>query len=242
MALKSQIVGCVAAVLVATMASAARPQSDSASEPGTVLPGTSTDAGAAPVATEPTDIEGFRSARFGMAEADIIAAIAEDFAIPSDQIARHIHPLERTTALIVNVPDLLPETGTAQIIYILGFESEALIQVNVIWGGPVDPDFDPAQVTAAANILRDFFLRQAYVDGSVAGNVQLGEDMLLLFSAADADGHQVSLSLAGVAFVEDTEGSGTLQQIDITGQLTLRLSYAADIESPDIFQLGADDF
>ena len=126
--------------------------------------------------------------------------------------------------------------------YILGFQSEALIQVNVIWGGPVDPDFEPAEVTAAANILRDFFLCQAYVAGSVAGNVQLGQDMLLLFSAADTDGHQVSLSLAGVAFVEDAEGSGSLQQIEITNELMLRLSYAADIDSPDIFRLDANDF
>ena len=246
MGLKSLVVGFAAAVLVATIASPGRPQSDDAAQPGAVgaseAAGTSTDTGAAPVATEPTDIEGFRSARFGMVEADILAAIAQDFGTPSDQVARTIHPLERTTSLIVNVPDLLPGTGTAQILYILGFESEALIQVNVIWGAPVDADFDPAQVMAAANILRDHFLRPAHVEGSVIGDVRLGRDMLLLFSGADADGHQVSLSLAGVAFVEDAEGSGTLQQIDITDRLTLRLSYVVDVESPDIFLLSADDF
>ena len=246
MGLKSLIVGSAAAVLVATIPIAGRAQSDDASQSGAVgaseAAGTSTDTGAAPVATEPTDIEGFRSARFGMVEADILAAIAQDFGTPSDQIARTIHPLERTTSLIVNVPDLLPGTGTAQILYILGFESDALIQVNVIWGAPVDPDFDPAQVTAAAKALRDHFLRQAHVEGSVIGNVRLGQDMLLLFSGADADGHQVALSLGGVAFVEDAEGSGTLQQIDTTDRLTLRLSYVADADSPDILRPDADDF
>ena len=246
MGLKSLVVGVAAAVLVATIASTGRPQSDDASQQGAAgaseVPGTSTDTGAAPAATEPADIEGFRSARFGMVEADILAAIVQDFGTPSDQVARTIHPLERTTSLIVNVPGLLPGTGTARIIYILGFESEALIQVNVIWGGPVDPDFDPAQVTAAASILRDHFLRQAHVEGSVIGNVRLGQDMLLLFSGADIDGRQVSLSLAGVAFAGDAEGRGTLQQIDITDRLTLRLSYVVDVESPDIFRPDVDDF
>ena len=245
MGLKSPVVGVAAAVLVATIASTGRPQGDDASQLGAVgaaeVPGTSTDTGAAPGATEPTDIEGVRSARFGMVEADILAAIAQDFGTPSDQVARTIHPLERTTSLIVDVPDLLPGTGTARIIYILGFESEALIQVNVIWGAPVGPDFDPAQVTAAASILRDHFLRQAHVEGSVIGNVRLGQDMLL-FSGADADGHQVGLSLAGVAFAGGAEGSGTLQQIDITDRLTLRLSYVVDVESPDIFRPNVDDF
>lgn len=246
MGLKSLVVGVAAAVLVATIASTGRPQSDGASQPDAVgaseVPGTSTDTGAAPAATEPADIEGFRSARFGMVEADILAAIVQDFGTPSDQVARTIHPLERTTSLIVNVPDLLPGTGTARIIYILGFESEALIQVNVIWGAPVGPDFDPAQVMAAASVLRDHFLRQAHVEGSVIGNVRLGQDMLLLFSGADADGRQVSLSLAGIAFARDAEGSGTLQQIDITDRLTLRLSYVVDVESPDIFRPNVDDF
>ena len=250
MGLKSLVVGVAAAVLVATIASTGRPQGDDASQPGAVgtadvpgtSPGTSMDTGAAATAAEPTDIEGFRSARFGMVEADILAAIAQDFGTPSDQVARTIHLLQRTTSLIVTVPDLLPGTGTAQILYILGFESEALIQVNVIWGASADPDFDPAQVTAAASLLRDHFLRQAHVEGSVMGNVRLGRDMLLLFSGADADGHQVSLSLAGVAFVGDAQRSGTLQQIDITDWLTLRLSYVVDVESPDIFRPDADDF
>ncbi len=246
MGLRSLVVGIAAGMLVATMASTGRPQGDGASDPGALgtveRPETVTDAGAAPVAAEPADIEGFRSARFGMVETDIRAAIAQDFGTPPDQIARAIHPLERTTSLSITVPDLLPGTGTAQILYILGFESDALIQVNVIWGAPADPGFDPAQVTAAASSLRDFFLGQIHVDGSVISNVRLGRDMLLLFSGADADGHHVSLSLAGVAVGGDADASGPFPQIDTTDRLVLRLSYVADVESPDIFRLNTGDF
>ena len=229
MGLKPLLVGCAAAMLVATVASPGRSEGDGRSDPG-----------AAPVA--PADIAGFRSARFGMAEADIVAAIAADFGTEPDRIARAIHPLERTTSLSVTVPDLVSGMGTARVLYILGFESEALIQVNVIWGAPVDPDFDPADVMGAASLLRDYFRDQTHVEGSVIGDVRLGQDMLLLFSGADAGGHQVSLSLAGVAFREDMGSRGPFPQIDTTDRLMLRLSYLADVESPDIFRLDADGF
>ena len=98
-------------------------------------------AGAA--AAEPAAVEGFRSARFDMTEEQLRAAIAADFKISPVQIVKQVHKADRTTILSIKVPDLLPESGVAQINYKLGYKSKKLIQVDVIFGAAVDPKVTP---------------------------------------------------------------------------------------------------
>jgi hypothetical protein len=84
-----------------------------------------------PVALAPTvEVTGFRSAKFGMSEADVRAAIVKDFAVKPDAIRAETNASEQTRVLLVKVPDVLPGGGSAEVSYVLGFKSKTLIQVG----------------------------------------------------------------------------------------------------------------
>src|SRR4051794_5640201 len=55
--------------------------------------------GAAPTPTEDAKIEGFRSAVFGMTEAQVRQAIRKDFPGPGEKVTNEPHASEKTTVL-----------------------------------------------------------------------------------------------------------------------------------------------
>ena len=59
---------------------------------------------------------------------------------------------------MVTVRDLMPDTGTARVEYILGYQTRKLIQVNVIWGDEKakDQTDSNALVTAGTRLERYF--------------------------------------------------------------------------------------
>ena len=200
---------------------------------------TATDAEAA----EPVDVGGFRSAGFGMAESEVIAAIDTDFGVADVDVARELNVLEQTQALSITVDDLLPDTGTARVIYILGYRSQALIQVNVVWGAPVDDAYNPQQIVNAANILQDYFLDRTYADGTVFANLPLSQGSLLVFTGSDSSGRQVTLTLGGLeAAAESPEGDLSFAEMEATADLYLRLSYVESPGDPDVFRVEPGDF
>ena len=194
-------------------------------------------------AVEPVDVAGFRSALFGMAESDVIAAIDTDFGVPDVDVARELNVLEQTQALSITVDNLLPDTGTSRVVYILGYRSQALIQVNVVWGAPVDDAYNPQQIVNAANILQDYFLGRTYADGTVFANLPLSQGSLLVFTGSDTSGRQVTLTLGGLeAAGESPEGDLSFAEMEATADLYLRLSYVQSPGDPDVFRVEPGDF
>lgn len=149
---------------------------------------------AAPAATpEPTGIEGFRTAKFGQTEAQVRAAIKEDFKLNDAAITAATHPLEQTRSLSIKVRDLVAHSGEAQVAYVFGFRSKTLIQVNILWNAP-----DPAGaevVIGIGNALRDYFASQAtrFVKEQVKTNVQLTDGRILLFQGTDDKSRAIEL-------------------------------------------------
>src|SRR5881394_2384805 len=90
-------------------------------------------------AVEAFQVEGFRSARWGMTDAQIKAAIRKDFNLGPEAVQSEENPSERTAVLSVTVPDLLEGAGKARVSYILGHTTKKLIQVNIVWGHSIDP-------------------------------------------------------------------------------------------------------
>ena len=91
------------------------------------------------VAAQPATIDGFRSAHFGMSEADIRKAIKHDFALSGSSVQTGVNPLQRTQMINIAVPDLVPGSGKATINYIFGYTSQRLIEINVTWATAADP-------------------------------------------------------------------------------------------------------
>ena len=57
-------------------------------------------------------IDGFRSAKFGMSEKQVMRAIAKDFKISKSKVKLDVHPTEKTTNLSITVPKLLGGNAT----------------------------------------------------------------------------------------------------------------------------------
>src|SRR5580692_4597706 len=95
---------------------------------------------------EPVSIDGFRSAHFGMTEAEVRKAIDADFKLSGSAVKPTDSPVERTRALSVTAPGLVPDSGKATIDYVLGFKSQRLIEVNVVWSAAGDPTNKPEKL------------------------------------------------------------------------------------------------
>ena len=187
-------------------------------------------AAAKPVAV----IDGFRSARFGQTEVEVRKAIANDFGLKESAIRRDIHPTERTTVLTVDVDNLLPGSGKAQVTYVLGYASQRLGHINVVWpGGEDKPDL---ALTAVA--LRNYFLGQEFKADSVVANAELPDHTILVFRGADTRGRMVLLVLQR----PPERAKGKKPDPAAGTPSFLRLTYVEKPAEPDVFQVKPGQF
>lgn len=180
------------------------------------------------------DVEGFRSAKFGMNAEQVKAAIERDFKIKGSAVKEQPNPAERTTVLTVSVPDLLPGGGVAQVSYVFGYESKKLIQVSISWSKATDDKMTPEQLFTDSTILRENFLAEGFEPTTIASNMPISNG-ILDFRGSDAKGHTVMLMLQGAM----SEGKDKQKILKPTALL---LFYIADAKSPDIYRLPPGSF
>lgn len=198
-------------------------------------PGQATVDLAATPEAEPARILGFRSAHFGMTEAQVRQAIAADFKSAARDVAWLRNETERTNALSLEVDALLPVGGKARVSYILGFRSQTLIQVNIAWElGPGKAPSAEALI-GAAGTLRRHFQTKAYKPNSVIVNAQLPDGPIVVFRGGDTEGRLTLLVLNGET--SRSKGKDTLM---ISKPTSLLLSYIKDVDHPDIFRTKGD--
>ena len=213
-------------------------------------------------------IYGFRSADFGDDEKAIRAAIQKDFGIGKDKIVVRDNLVTGTRALVIRTDNLLPDTGTARIGYIIGYKSKGLTQVNIIWGTPVSTRTNGVQVAKTAVMLKSYFSKLHFDPKRTASNRRLRNGGILVFRAADKDDHLVQLvyreadiknpsaatdakkddaASAGKAAEEETGeaasiGKGANGQGETKKAYVLRLSYVLDPQHPDIMRIEKGAF
>jgi len=178
-------------------------------------------------------IEGFRSARFGMDDAAIRKAILLDFGLHDEQIQVNLHPVEKTTVMSVTVDRLLPDTERAVVSYILGFHSQKLIQVNILW-----LQNKPDGLREAAMTLRNYFAKEQFPTGATASDVSLPDGSLLVFRGTDRQGHTVVVNYRMPEQKDKKEaaaGPGNDAYL-------LRVVYAERVQNPDVFVLEPGKF
>jgi hypothetical protein len=197
-----------------------------------LLPDRQGGAGVQSEAAAPAKVDGFRAARFGADEQAVRAAIAADFGKSGDAIRIVDNPVERTRVLVVRVANLFADSGEAEIGYVIGYKSKALIQVNLLWGTPLTPGVTQAQLSAVAATLTRYFGGQGFAADRVTRNKQLGNGGVLIFQGSDMGGHMVQL----VRRVEAVKADAGKQR------MTLRLAYIADPRTPDIFRIAKGAF
>jgi hypothetical protein len=194
-------------------------------------PSAATPAPAGPVVAE---INGFRSAHFGMSEADVRNAVQKDFKLKADAIQSEENKAEQTHVLLVSAPDVLPGGGTASVSYVFGFKTKTLIQVGVSWSKATDDKMTPEQLFSNANILRSHFVSAGYKPESVSTNMPINGGVLM-FRGSDAQDRTTMLILQG------TFSQGDNNQRVLT-PTALVLFYIADAKSPDVYRLPPGSF
>jgi hypothetical protein len=188
----------------------------------------------APAGPVTADVPGFRSARFGMTEAQVRAAIERDFRMRPDEIRSEENKAEQTQVLAIQAPDVLPGGGTASVSYVFGYKSKTLIQVGLSWSKATDEKMTPEQLYSNANVLRAHFVESGYKPDTVATNMPVNGG-LLMFRGSDAREHTTVLVLQG------TFSQGENNQRVLT-PTALLLFYIADAKSPDVFRLPPGSF
>ncbi|WP_372841788.1 hypothetical protein, partial [Phaeovulum sp.] len=178
-------------------------------------------------------LTGFRSAKFGMDEEAVRAAIKADFGLEGDAVQVGMNTVERTQVMTISVPEVLRDGGIAQVSYIFGYKSKALIQIGVLWAPATDPAITEATLYANGDVLRAYFDGAGYLPDTISKDVVL-ENGLLLFRGADASGHTAILLLQGR--FEESEGVRTLFPVSLT------LLYAVNPDDPDILKINSGEF
>lgn len=196
-------------------------------------------ASAVPVRAESVQVEGFRSAHFDMTEDQVRQAIVADFKVQPQTILKQVNKVDRTTILSVRVPDLLPESGIAQVNYKLGYKNKKLIQVDVIWGAAIDPKVTPASLTAVLINLRQYLQERGFAKEKTVVNATTPQaNILLVFRAEDDAGRVVALL---GQFNLDPKAEKD-KQLKTDEPQAVILSYVLSPKAPDIFKIEKGKF
>jgi hypothetical protein len=175
-------------------------------------------------------IDGFRSVKFGMNEKQVLRAIAKDFKILKNTVKRETHPKEKTTALFFRLPRLLEVGGPADIVYIIGYKSKRLIQVNIDWGIEVSKGVPSQEVIDAANLLGKFFNEKRYQKKGYLFNQRINDTTVIVFRGKDKKGRMILLRLKNS---KDKAGEHEKQA---RKKFSLKLSYIQQPENIDVFK------
>jgi hypothetical protein len=158
-----------------------------------------TPTGATPPAVPPqpitADVSGFRSARFGMTQDQVREAIKADFGIEDKDIRAGANDQEKTKFLMMQVANLVPDSGTAVVTYIFGFASQKLIQVNVVWGKLAQQEIKPTELVATGKLLQQYFIGQGFARDTMTVGATTNTGSIILFNGFDERKRSVNLVL-----------------------------------------------
>ncbi|HEU0066944.1 MAG TPA: hypothetical protein VFQ57_06860, partial [Sphingomonas sp.] len=173
-------------------------------------------------------IKGFRSAVFGMTQAQVRTAIAADFA--GATIAQVANPTEGTAALQIDLPQFVPGPGAARVTYIFGATTRTLTHVNVVWLLDGEPDQAGREsLLKAAVALAQYFRELPDPPKATTAVRPTGPNSLSMFAAVDAQAAAVEVTVQGVAY----EAGGVASPVP-HGPALLRVSYSRNAANPDI--------
>ncbi len=184
------------------------------------------------------NITGYRSAVFGMSEAETRAAIAADFGVAANDIPRATHDLQKTTILTIAVNGLVPGSGQAEISYVLGYQDHTLFQVTVLWRARDDSAAALGRLLLAAQSMINRFALLGFPDGHVAPGSVMGDGVKMLFRSQDNHG---KLALIGLYSPSASDGSGSAETSG-KERPWLRVSFVRDAGAPDIFEIEPGQF
>lgn len=184
------------------------------------------------------DIGGYRSAHFGMTEAAVLGAIKTDFAISPGSVERSANAHEKTTNLTVTVMGLVEFTGSTEIIYIFGYRSKTLIQVNLLWRAPTGAKDAEQRLLRAARIMANRIALWGVSKVETAPDTVTSDGATLLFQGQGKDG---MLALISMRVPREEQAS---YSASVTAEIGywLRVALIEDFDAPDIYKIEPGQF
>ena len=209
---------------------------------GAQAPNGSAPTAPAPAEVKPYQVEGFRTAKFGMDEAAVKKAIAADFNVKESTINREVNPIDRTTVLSLTVKDVLPEIAVARVHYILGYTQKKLFQIVLTWGaGTSETKSDNTSVLAGAQELLSYFVGQSFKPENRIVNAQTADGNALLFQGTDDKGRVIQLQYGTVP--ESPKKGETTDEGKTPARIPwARLVYVEDPKNMDVFKIKPGQF
>ena len=195
--------------------------------------------------TAAPNVEGFRSARFGMTMSETREAMKRDFGLGPKDIKEQPNDEDRTSSLVATVPDLFPDSDPAQVVYIHGWKQKKLIQINILWGSPVTDEPDPQALVTVANLLRKYFRQLGFDAAKTVMNTRVDDGAFIVFRATDERNRMVLLQLISrkVAAPADKDEDADAKKPEPQNRVvSLWLSYIEDTVKPDIFRIEKGKF
>ncbi len=179
-------------------------------------------------------VDGFRTAKFGMAEADVRNAIVRDLGVKPDAIRSEDNKSEQTHVLLVKAPEVLPGGGASEVSYVFGYKTKKLIQVGVTWSKATDDKMTPDQLFSNSTVLRTHFISQGYKQDTIATNMPINGGILMFRGSDDKDRTTMLILQGSIAQGENNQR--------VLTPTALLLFYVADAKTPDVYRLPPGSF
>lgn len=192
----------------------------------------------APASPRAGDSHGYRSAHFGMTEAAVLDAIEADFAIPPGSVERSANALEKTANLTVTVIDLVEFTGAAEIVYIFGYQSKKLIQINLLWRAPAGANDAEQRLLRAARIMANRVSLWGISKFETAPDTVTSDGATLLFQGQGESGMIASISMSVPC--EELASCSASETAD--DGFWLRVALIENVDVPDIYKIQPGQF
>ena len=198
-------------------------------------------------AAQAGEVDGFRSARFGQKEKEVIAAAVKDLGVKAEAIKTTKDDSLKVTVLSAKLPRFAPLETAATVNYVMGYQCNCLMQVSVSWDIPEGKDVE-ARKTAMRGVgaLVGKFQAQKWgkdetVVNRLPGEAKEGEEStIIFFRGQNKDGGAITLAGAPVKMEKGKAGEGLVANIDnIKG---VSLIYEKDAAKPDIYRVDVSGF
>lgn len=173
------------------------------------------------------DFKGLRLAAFGMDQDAVIKALRDDFGLEERDLKKSIHSFSKTPIITTPAVPLIEGLPPVAIDYVFGFESGALMQINLDWHVSEQEGLSKETLYAIGGNLQKFYLGQNFDPGKIETAVPISKDQLILLRAEDVDGNMILLLMEGLEKRQDS-----LEETP----LSLTLSFQKDPDNPDIFK------
>ena len=175
-------------------------------------------------------IDGFRSAKFGLNEKQVLEAITKDFKISKNKVKRNMASVSKNIVLTIHLPKFMEIGGPTNINYLMGYKSKKLIQVNATWGAEVTKNFKPIDVVNLSDLLREHFIKKRYKKVGYTLNKKLKNGDIIIFSGRDQKDRMILFRL------KSPKVKIKNKKKEISKNVSLVLSYIQSTTNSDVFR------